>query len=129
MLSDMMRLGEEEHALYRGHGVARRRCGVSMESEEVSDESVVRRVRAVAPRDPFPGRAFASRATVHKSDSRSEPRLETRVQSRTRRYGDSSNFVGLPRKRHKIPPRSSKPPLYWSSKPSDEASTSYNSER
>ena len=28
----------------------------------------------------------------------------TRVHSRTRRYGDSSNFVGLPRKRHKIPP-------------------------
>ena len=99
-----------------------------MESEEVGDERVVRGARVVAPRTAFAKGRSQGRATGRKSDARSSRAPMTRVHSRARRYGDSSIFVGLPRKRHRIPPIQ-QGRLYWSSKSSDEASLSNDSAR
>jgi hypothetical protein len=54
------------------------------------------------PRFPRADRKTARRDESRIAEASRAPM--TRVQSRALRYGDSSNFVGLPRKRHKIPP-------------------------
>jgi hypothetical protein len=54
------------------------------------------------PRFPRADRKTARRDESRIAEASRAPM--TRVQSRSLRYGDSSNFVGLPRKRHKIPP-------------------------
>jgi hypothetical protein len=76
MLSAMMRLGEENTRALSAHGVAQRRCGALMESDEVGDESVVRGARMVAPRSPFAEGHSQVHARGRKSDARHEPRLD-----------------------------------------------------